>query len=491
MKQYKSYFRTCQIIVATLVVGLVAGCSDLEEKPYSFISSENFYQTEEDALAALNAAYAVYPVLYEASTMFTVTELPADNVTIHRNATFIGLDDWTIPADHPFVTNFWNANYRLISAANIVLGRVPQIEMDQGTKNEILAEAHFIRAHAYFTLVRLFGSVPVHTEELQGQDGISKPKSPVDDIYGLIIDDLATASNGLPVSRDASQFGRATRGAALAMLSWVHLTTNEFEQARDYANDVMELGRYELLDDFVQVFDQNNETNNEIIFSVQYDGAIVGSNLASFCHAFGPSNPLCFSGVQVFQVDEQSPMWTERDFGVYRTANTVYDELVLEDGELHSVYDTSRPYPAFRKYIAIGETGQSNCPLNPIVLRYADILFMYAEADNELNGPTTETLEMVNQIIRRAHNLPLNQASAFDIDPGISQTDFKQVIVEQRNLEFVMEGKRIYDLLRLNIFKSTLQDLGKPATAGDLFPIPQAEINANDALTQEDQNPGY
>lgn len=491
MKVNKRNHMKYRIVVYVLFLALGMACSDLEEKPYSFISSENFYQTEEDAVAALNATYAVYPVLYEASTMFTVTELPADNVTIHRNATFIGLDDWTIPADHPFVKNFWDGNYRLISAANIVLGRVPQIEMDQGLKDQILSEAHFIRAHAYFTLVRLFGSVPVHTEELQGKDGISKPKFPVGDIYDLIIDDLEVAANGLPETRDASQFGRATKGAALSMLSWVYLTIKEYGLARQYVNETIQLGQYQLLDDFVQVFDQNNETNQEIIFSIQYDGAIIGSNLASFCHAFGPSNPLCFSGVQVFQVDEGSPMWTDRDFGVYRTANTVYDELLLEDGEVHSVYDTSRPYPAFRKYIAIGETGQSNCPLNPIVLRYADVLFIYAEADNELNGPTDETLEMVNRIIRRAHHVPLDTASAFDIAPGVSKEEFREIIVEQRNLEFVMEGKRIYDLLRLDRFKSTLQSLGKPATAGDLFPIPQSEIDANDALTQEDQNPGY
>lgn len=466
-------------------------CSDLEEEPYSFLSAENFYQTPEDALAALNAAYAVYPVLYEGQTMYALTELPADNVTIHRNATFIALDDWTIAPDHPFVKRFWDRTYRLISAANIVLNRVPQIDMDAGTKEEILAEAQFIRAHAYFTLVRLFGAVPLHTEELQGQEGVSKAKSSVEDIYKLIVEDLTQASNSLPLSREPSAYGRATLGASTTMLSWVLLTTGDYQGARDAAQEVIDQGQYRLLSDFQQVFDQNNENSEEIIFSIQYDGAIVGNDLSSISHAFGPANPLCFSGVQVLQVDEKSDMWLNRDFSNYRIANTVYDELLLEDGKVHSVYETSRPYPAFRKYNVVGETGQSNSPLNSIVLRYPDALLIYAEADNELNGPTVNSIEMINQIIRRANNLSLTDSSEFDISPSISQDDFRETILEQRNLEFVMEAKRIYDLFRTDRFKSTLQTLGKSATAGDLFPIPQSEIDANDFLSQEDQNPGY
>lgn len=478
-------------LVLAIFMGTFSGCSNLEEEAYSFLTTDNFYTTQTDAVAAINAVYAVYPVFYGSQNHYGVTELSADNVKIDRNATFIALDDWTLASDHPFVTSFWNDSYRLISRANIVISRVPKINMDSDLKNQILGEAYFIRAHAYFNLVRLFGAVPLHTTELQGADGISKPRTPVNDVYKLIIDDLNKANISLPVTRDISQFGRATKGASQAMLAWVNLTIKDYEGARKSAKDVIDSGKYQLLSDFEKVFNVSNETNNEIIFSIQYDGTIIANNLASFCHAFGTDNPNCSSGVQVFQVDMASSMWINRNLNEYRTANSVYDQLKLKNGIVTSVYTTTRPYPAFNKYNAPAEAGQGNCPLNPIVLRYPDVLFIYAEADNELSGPSSTSINMINQIIRRANKLPITVSSVFDISSSVSKDEFREIIIKQRNLEFIMEGKRIYDLLRLNRFKTTLKALGKPATAGDLFPIPLSEINANTALTAADQNPGY
>lgn len=498
MMIFKKYLRHAMMkkmaLVLFICMTIISSCDEpLEEEVYSFISTSNFYQTAEDANAAILGAYESFlGQAYFNRRFWEMLELPSDQVTIHRNPVFMALDDWNLTADHEFVNDFWRIMYQQINRCNVVIERVADIEMDAQRKASIIAEAHFLRAYNYFNLVRMWGEVPVSTIEINSVEGTNNPKSSVDAVYALILEDLTLAGNDLPASRSGNEVGRVTSGAAKTLMAWVYLTREQWQEAADMAQEVMNSGDYQLLDDFKAVFDVNNENNEEIIFSIQFDGVTRGNWIASFAHTGGTANPNCFNGVQVHQVEEVSDMWLNWSEADPRRNFTVYDEFISENGDTISVYDLPRPYPAFGKFNAPNETALANCPINPIVLRYPDVLLMYAEAASQANGgPTAEAYEAINQVRRRGYGQPVTQPSAYDLPAGMSQQEFRDAVLEERSLEFVMEGKRLFDLMRTNQFPEIIQAQGKPATAGKLFPIPQAELNANEALSNQDQNPGY
>ncbi len=492
-KNTNPFLATTFGLALLLTLGLPACQDPLKEEVYSFISTETFYKTEDDALAAVVAAYQPFIAdQYYQRMYYQVLELPADQVTLLRNPTFMMVENFNITADHPFMSDLWLGIYRGVNRANTVIDRVSKISMDEGKRATLVAEGHFIRAYNYFNLVRLFGAVPLSVSEVDLVGETDVPKGSVDEIYELIINDLKIAENDLPPTRSGPELGRATRWAAKTLLADVYLTRERWAEAAAKAAEVMASGQHRLLNDFSEVFRESRENNEESIFSIQFN-TVNGHWIASFSHAGGTDNPQCFSGVQVFQVDEKSDMWLNWDAQDGRRGFTVYDKFVNRAGKTVSVYDTPRPTPAFGKYNAPNEPAISNCPLNLHAYRYAEVLLLFAEATSQANGgPNAAAYDAVNQVRRRAYKQPLGQPSAFDLAPGLDAQAFRSAVVKERSYEFVMEGKRLYDLMRTNQFPQILQTLGKSYNPkARLLPIPQAEIDANDALTAADQNEGY
>lgn len=484
--------RLLTIYLVSLIV--VTSCEDaLKEDVYSFVSTSNFYQTASDADAAVLAIYAAQAPDYYAENYFHLTEYPTDQVYIGRNPVNMAVDLWQVTPTHQFVILGWTSMYRTINRANTALERIPAITMDEAQKSILLGEAYFLRASNYFNLVRLFGSIPLNLSEIDSKDESNTPKSSVDAVYQQIIADLQEAESRLPATRTGNGVGRVVKTAAQALLADVYLTREDWSAAASKANEVITSGQHQLLTDFQSIFSVTNKNNKEIIYSIQFDGVTVRSALASFAHAFGTDNPFCANGVQVWSVDTRSDMWKNWSRQDLRRDVSVYDTIVNKRGQRVSVYNTSRPFPAFGKYDAPSEAGVQSSPVNPVVIRYAEVLLIYAEAlSQSLNGPNAAAYEAVNQVRRRAYNVPLNEPSAYDLAPGLNAQQFRDAIIQERSLEFVMEGKRLYDLMRTNQFPAILLSLGIPANPNaSLYPIPQAEIDANESLINEDQNSGY
>jgi starch-binding outer membrane protein, SusD/RagB family len=478
-----------------LLISLTTSCREpLQETVYSFISTDNFYKTAADAEASVVAAYQPFLSFnYYGGTLFNLILLADDQATIGRNPIHQSVDNFNLTADHSFTTSLWQQMYQCINRANTGIQRIPGIQMDATRQSTLVGECHLIRAYNYFNLVRLFGGIPLTTSEIQNPAQTNTPKATKEKIYEQIIADLKQAESVLPVSRSGNDVGRVTKGAAQTLLAEVYLTLERWQEAADKAQEVMQSGRYQLLPDFSRVFAMDNETNAEIIFSIQYDGSVIGSSIASFAHAGGTDNPNCANGVQVWSVEQKSDMWLNWDAKDSRRGFSVYDKFVSKAGKEISVYSTSRPFPAFGKYNAPGEISQANCPLNPIVHRYADVLLIYAEAISQAKGSATpEAYAAVNQVRRRAYKLPLGATSAVDLPAGLSKEAFRTAVIKERSLEFVAEGKRLFDLMRSGQFPTVLKAQGKTINEkATLFPIPVAELNANAALTSADQNPGY
>lgn len=479
------------ILVSILSIALLMSCSEqLNEEVYSFVATNNFWKTADDANAGVLGAYESFVNSnYFGRFYFEVTEMPTDFVTINRNDTFQQLDRWDLLPNHPFILQLWNVIYEQISRANGVVQYVPGITMDAARQKSIIAEAKFIRAFDYFNIVRLWGAAPMPLEVVTSVASTNLPRTPVDQLYVQIEKDLTEAEADLPVTRTGGEVGRVTSGAAKTLLAWVYLTQKKWAQASAKAQEVISSGRYTLLPKFDDVFSVSNKTNSEIIFSINFDGTTRGHSLSSFSNFGGTNNPYCFQGVNVYSVDPKSDIWTKWDPSEYRRNYTVYNSVRGKNGNTITVDPN---FPSFGKWRCPAETGINLSFINPIVLRYPDALLIFAEAEAQAKGgPTTAAYDAINQVRRRAYNLPIATPSATVDLQGLNLQQFTDAVIQERGYEFVMECHRIYDLLRTGTFKTKIQSIGKAATRGDLYPIPQTEIDANIKIDASDQNPGY
>jgi len=479
----------------SLSLALLPGCQDsLQEEVYSFVSADNFYKTAADAEAAVVAAYQPFTSDdYFRRNFYNVGLLADDQVMIGRNATFQAVDNFNVTPDHPFHTALWQQMYLCINRSNTGIQRIPTIPMDEARRASLVGECRYVRAYNYFNLVRLFGGVPMPTTEIQSTGQTNNPKVPREKVYEQIVADLLEAEKVLPLTRPAAEWGRATRGAAQTLLAEVYLTTERWQQAADKAKEVIDSKQYQLLPDFRSVFSISNEANAEIIQSIQFDGPTIGTWFASFNHAGGTDNPNCFLGSANWSVEQKSDIWLNWDSKDGRKAASTYDKFINKAGKLVSVFDYPQPFPGFGKYNAPNEVSNGNSPCNPIIHRYADVLLIFAEAASQAAAsPPPAAYDAVNQVRRRGYRVPLNAPSEFDVPAGLSKAAFRQAVIRERSLEFVIENKRLFDLMRTGQFPAIIKAQGKNVREGaTLFPIPLSELNSNLALTQADQNPGY
>jgi hypothetical protein len=490
MKKIQIYLRLPLILLVMLSGFLVSCHEQLKEEIFSFVGATNYWKTEADADAGILGAYESFlSADYFGRFYFELTEMPTDHTTINRNDTFQQLDRWDLIANHPFVFQVWNIMYQQIGRANGVIKNVPQISMDENKKKAIIAEAKFIRAFDLFNIVRLWGAAPMPLDVVEGVSTTQLPRTSTTDLYNQIEKDLKDAELDLPATRRGVEVGRVTSGTAKTLLSWVYLTQKKWSLAAAKAKEVIDSKQYVLLPKFDDVFSVSNKNNAEIIFSIQFNGTTRGHALSSYSNFGGTNNPYCFQGVNVYSVDPKSDIWTKWDKNEYRRNFTVYNSVRGKNGNTLTVDPN---FPSFGKYRCPAETGINFSFINPPVLRYPDVLLIFAEAEAQAKGgPTAAAYDAINQVRRRAYNLPIGVANV-EIDlKNMSLNSFTDAVIEERGYEFVLEGHRIYDLLRTGTFISKLKSIGKPALRPEIFPIPQSEIDANTKIGQSGQNAGW
>jgi hypothetical protein len=477
-----------KILICSLIATLfsINSCQDaLEEVPLDFTSPENFYTNAKEARFG---AYSLYNTLvnqfsYNLS-LWRVNDYATNALDGGNTNAAIQLDQFSYDANIADI-NYWGEAYRSILRANLILENVPEITMNEAEKNAILAEAHAIRAWHYFNLVRLFGDVPLRTEvQISRQEASSNPRVDKEVIYDLILEDLTFAENNLPLEYPPSEVGRATQGAAKTMLAVVHLTRGEFQQARDKAKEVMDLGVYELMADYRDVFDPDTKNNAEHILSAQFQKFRVGAWFESVLSPAG-SVPCGFSQGTV------NPEWYESFPDTYRKDISVMTEFVNDAGDTLQTYD--RPY--VKKYIAWSQLDRGGCfsgENNFPILRYAEVLLIFAEAENEVNGPTPAAYEAINAVRERARTRPdgTEDVEALPDLAGLNQSDFRNAVYQEREWELCFEAHGWFDLVRTGRLIEVNQAAGKTNVSEThlLYPIPQSALDLNTALTQ---NPGY
>lgn len=487
-------------IISILFLLIGSACEGfLQREPLDQLSADSFYKTESDANRAILSVYTTMMDVEWNGKGWMITEIPSDNTQAGGlDPDFTPIDNFTVAADNLPVANYWAIHYKQVVLANVVIEKVENMDLIQTKKDPLIAEARFLRAVAYFDLVRVYGGVPLVTSAPEFGENLLLPRASVNEVYELIKADLIYASEFLPVQWTGINTGRATKGAAMAYLSKVSLTTRDYLAARNFAKAVMDLGIYSLEDDFSNNFELNTSDNNrESIFQIQFTG----------CGAFGTGNPL-----QAFFAPWGEGITKDRDgWGsqiptgpvLSNPGTTIVD--AFDDADLRkpvtimtaNVYyptvnaaDGGYTYPAagasataanIKKYV-VG-SGSNICfmstPQNSHLIRYSDMLLTYAESIMEIEGGVSvnaEALEAFNQVRTRAGLDPLNQ-----ID--------KEILLQERRTEFAFEGHRWFDLLRSGRAVEILTLHGKnPNENKLLFPIPDSELKINPNLTQ---NPGY
>ena len=352
-------------------------------------------------------------------------------------------------------------------------------------KARYIGEARFLRALAYFDLVRIFGAVPAITSPISVPDAYKTPREPVNNIYNdIIIPDFIAAEGSLRPSYTGSDVGRPTIGAAKAMLGRVYLTLNDFPRAESKLMEVTTLG-YQLVDNFNDLFDYANKRHSEYIFNIEFaDGTAEGS---PFTNAFMPNYTAMtdFFGISGYGDEWNSP--TPELYNLFEAHDLRKEISVGIYGGFYDATDTWRPIPSntnqtyTKKYITTNSV-RNGSRADWKVVRYADVLLMLAEAMNE-NGKTTQAIPYLNMIRERA--------GVDEYPTTMNQSETRDAIEKERRLELCFEGVRWFDLLRTGkAYNEALKEHGMLEHML-LFPLPLRQVQLiNDPVIFQ-QNPGY
>lgn len=498
---------------------LGSGCSNfLDETAPSNLTPESFYTIPDHAEAAIAAVYADTRFIGGGAEIFSsnwqLLEAPTGTSTTEtaQNSDLNNLYSLTYDGNTLHVNNWWNGIYRVISQANLVLEKVPGITpMNEAQKKRILGEARFLRAWAYFYAVRLWGDVPIVTKpQTVTSEDFSPPRSPQEAVYKLIVDDLLAAEAAGFAWMDIS--GRVNQAAVKSQLARVYLTmagqplnkgAGHYKLAADKAEEVINYansnpGMINLFPTYYDVHRENLKNRIEHIFMLQYHVLVAGNPMGNMLPNF---KPVTFAGPG----GTGSTVPTLAFYNSYET-----DDLRArnQEGYFYTSYFTNgsgAPFQLGAPYIfkhfnmtsagSFGVPGTRNNNLNVPLIRYAEVLLMYAEAQNEAGGPNMAAYNAFKRIRDRARL----------VTPALgtyNQASFREAVWKERWHELCYEGITWFDMVRLrkvfnegtkgfdnfvgHINRSTNQAL---QTKHLLFPLGVQEMINNPNL--KPQNPGY
>lgn len=509
------------ILISSLIFG---SCGDrlLDSSPDDKYVESNFWNTEAAADAALTGVYSIlrYDGIYgnEATPLWEDTATPnAYNYSDAKGFNSIASGK-QMETTGGVISNRWKRSYAGIGRANSFLANVEHVDMDEEKKSRMIGEAKFLRALYYFFLEAYYGDAPLILDP-PALEQAELPRTPRAEIVAQIIKDLDEAAQSLPAGYSGNDLGRATTGAALGLKARVLLfeasplvnTNNDaskWEAAAQAAKAVIDLGQYDLYPDYRALFLPANENNEEVIFDVQYIYPDGGHSFDLICRQYNTNAPLRELIDAYYMKDglpfNESSLYDPTDIyanrdprmamtivypGATYMGETVSNSRFAVTGygmKKYSIYDEEKP-PAD---LADLKGGQSET--NYIVLRYADILLMYAEALNEVSGPSQEIYDALNAIRERSEMPPIAATH--------TRESLRDVIRHERRIEFVGEGYYYNDIRRWKLGEEMLSGPVHAYNGKELevrsfdpardywWPIPLGELDLNNAL---EQNPGY
>ena len=498
-----------------LAAGLLLGsCTDLDQSSISSIDKDNFYKNESDIKVALNG---IYQTLTDGGMnapwndeLIFLNDLQSEYARrgTANSAAITEIGNFAITPTNDFVKTAWLYRYTAINRANILIDKVSDNQqLADNVRNNYVRAAKFLRGLYYFDLVRLFGDVPLVVHDGEGE---GEPRTSKDVVYEQIVADLTEAEQ---ITADFPKLSsEASSQAASGLLSKVYITWAQtdseyskahqaelYQKAVEAANKVISSGKYQLVDKFIDNWSLDKKEGPELIFTVEHKFGI-NRNITGHCvFSTGFTN----DKLPVIAAINNNLYYEFDDHDQRRDASVT---LRLFDPATGKNFDFDRL--RFRKYIDTLYMANESAPYisgqntSSSVLRYAEVLLVKAEAENELNGPTQAAYEALNAIRRRAYWNPYTNSQSQPADgtpvnlSGLSKEQFRKAIQDERYREFVTEGNRWFDLKRWHILVKTIKE---KVPADDLksqnittrnyyLPVPEDQIVLNPNLTQ---NWGY
>ncbi|MEA5425990.1 RagB/SusD family nutrient uptake outer membrane protein [Arcicella lustrica] len=435
-----------KITILLLSLALVA-CKDsfLELTPDTNGSVDNFYQTKEQFIQAVNAAYSPLQGI-ETGSLWLFAEMRSDNTSYQQNTSDRSgtireeLDEFRENDQNANFQSFFSASYLGISRCNLLLTKLSSATFDQATRDRLEGEARFLRAFYYFNLTRVFGDVPLILKEVNSpEDAFSTaPRVLETEVYKAIIDDFKVAIAKLPASFLGADLGRATSGAAKTLLAKVYLTQKNYTAANDLLKTIETEGAYQLNANYADNFKKKNTA--ESIFEIQYvEGP--GGKSSNFAYSFAPYNSgtivtgfaLASGAAAGWNIPTQDLMdaYEAGDKRFTASINTAFTDPT-----------SKKVIPYIQKYANPPYLERFNTGDNFIVTRLADVLLMQAEALNEISFPNQTAFDLLNRVRLRAGLSAKTQVNI------TSQSAMRAAIQQERRVELAFENHRWFDLVR-------------------------------------------
>ena len=458
------------LVLASLATLLMTSCGDsfFDLEPASSVTIDKVYKTASDYNVAVIGCYAK---LQSQVNFYTeCCEYRSDNLSL--GAPTAGtqdrydIDHFTEKPSNGSLSSYWANFNNNVYRCNLLLDQIDGANFAENLKKQYKGEAMFIRALNYFNMYRIWGGVPATKHVVSAAEALKVARYSDEQMFDLIAGDLKEIvdNNYLPETYSSADMGRATSGAAKALLGKVYLTFHKWTEAKDILSQL--IGKYQLVSPIAQVFNVDNKNNNEIIFAVHFNKEIEGEGHSYWYNLTNASD----------DTNQTSSLLNTFPTGDARKDLITYVQVEKNVRLMNKFYDTKSS-----TFKTVGN--------DQILLRYADVLLMYAEALNEIQYDASEgslALKYLNAVRQRAgiSNLTVKQLP--------TQEKFRKGILVERQREFPYEGQRWFDLVRMGFAKSVMAENGVEIKDYQLlFPIPQQEIEKVGDKSILWQNPGY
>jgi starch-binding outer membrane protein, SusD/RagB family len=472
-----------KITLLILTLALVS-CKDnfLELSPDTNGSASNFYQTKDQFIQATNSAYSPLQAIHN-NTIWLLAEMRSDNTSYQQNTSDRSgtgreeIDEFRDNDQNTTFQTFFNSSYLGISRCNLLLTKIQTATFDQASRNQIEGEARFLRAYYYYNLTRVFGDVPLILKEVASPEEAFATALRVSEtqVLAAVIDDFKAAITKLPTKYTALDLGRATSGAAKAILGEVYMTQKNYTAAADILKGIEADGGYTLNANYTDNFKKKN--SSESIFEVQFVEG-VGGKWSTFIYSFAPFN----SGTLAtgFALGSGAAAGWNIPTADLISAYEPNDKRFTASINQNFTDPTSKKVvPFIQKYSNPPYLERFYTGDNFIVSRLADVLLMQAEALNEGGFPNADAFALLNRVRTRAG------LSAKTIDNAnaklkiISQAEFRTAIAQERRVELAFENHRWFDLVRTGQAAPVMTAHGVAEKALKSFILPNSFTTIN------------
>jgi hypothetical protein len=450
----------------------------LDKEPIAILDAGSFFQTENDAVQSINAAYN--PLLFNNANnnfLWAFAEVTGDAAIPGGDGSrpgIVEMETFSYTPRTEELNSYWKLQFKGITQCNLVLDNIVKVNIPELTKNQIIGEALFLRSYYYFLLTQVFGDVPLYLK-VTPPDQLKIKKSSKEDIYKQILSDCDKAANLLPITYNGSNTGRATKGAALAVAAKVSLYTKDYTKVLEYTSKIKALNTYKLVKDYRENFMKLTQNNTESVWEIQHTNLELGvgnfinqwwASIKFLGYGFAEVTPLY---VSVFEPNDPRLKFT------VAMNNDPYFGLIYKNSFSSTTYSP-------RKFLQSNAelTQKADGDINYPAIRYAEVLLWEAEALIEL-GRMQEALAPLETVRARAR-AQTAVPGTLPVITSTNQATLRQAVRRERQTELGFELHRFFDLIRWGIAAESLPGFQKGKH--EVFPIPQTEIDLNPSLIQ-------